>query len=336
MGQRPDAIDPVDPADEDRPAAVIVQTEETVLITPADASAVGDDVTPEDIERTRAEMSETIDAIKEKLSPQNLVEQAKESVREATIGKAEEVVGNAMDSARGAMESAREVVSDAVSEASDTAKGVGSVIVETIKENPVPAALIGIGIGWLYMNAQKQGAPRRYPGDYAYLPRYEEGSSVRETLGHAKDKVGDAAGQVQDKVGQVAGQVQDKAGQVAGQVQEKAGQTVSQVREKAGQLTDQAQERAQAAVGSLEQMVEENPLSVGAMALLLGAAVGLAVPETRKENQLMGEARERLVSQAGEKAQDVVDKAKSVAQEAVSAATDTAKQAARDQGLAPS
>src|SRR5437588_8647877 len=53
-----------------------------------------------EIENTRSEMSGTIDAIQEKLSPSNLAQQAKDTVRDATIGKAQDMVSNAADSAQ--------------------------------------------------------------------------------------------------------------------------------------------------------------------------------------------------------------------------------------------
>ena len=43
-----------------------------------------------EIERTRSDMSETVDAIQERLSPENLKEQAKDRVREATVSRAQE------------------------------------------------------------------------------------------------------------------------------------------------------------------------------------------------------------------------------------------------------
>src|SRR5690348_9375713 len=81
------------------------------------------------IDQTRAEMSDTIEAIQERLSPQTLKEQMKDQVREqfeeaktvvrdATIGKAEEMVRNA---------------GDTVNEARYT-------VMETIRQNPIPAA----------------------------------------------------------------------------------------------------------------------------------------------------------------------------------------------------
>src|SRR5215212_6703094 len=103
-----------------------------------------------EIEETRAEMSDTIEAIQERLNPQHLKEQVKDqvreqlqevkaTVREATIGKAEDMVRN---------------VGDTLDEARYG-------LMETIRQNPIPAAMVGIGLGWLFMN-QRSGTGRRY------------------------------------------------------------------------------------------------------------------------------------------------------------------------------
>ncbi len=56
--------------------------------------------------------------------------------------------------------------------------------------------------------------------------------------------------------------------------------------------------QTQRAKGALERMLHENPLAVGALALGAAAAVGLAVPESSKESQMMGQARDSLVEEA--------------------------------------
>ena len=76
-------------------------------------------------------------------------------------------------------------------------------------------------------------------------------------------------------------------------------------------------------------MFHENPLAMGALGIGVGAAVGLAIPETDKEHEVMGEARDTLVDKAQEKVQDVQQRAQSVAEEAQSAAKDEAE----NQGL---
>ncbi len=259
------------------------------------------EVTRVEIERTRADMSETVDAIQERLSPQSLKEQARDKVREATVGKAQEA---------------------------------GSGIVDTIKANPLPAALTGIGLGWLLMSARQQNpAHTRYRAeDYRITNEHApiareyplgdeeraEGSSAGESLGRARDKVGETATQAQDKAGDLAGRAQDKAEDLG-----------SRTRDGASRLGNQARQQASRASGGFQRMLNENPLAVGALAVGTGAAIGLAIPETSKEHEVMGEARDTVVEKAQEKAQDAQQRVQRVAEEAQGAA----QQEAGNQGL---
>ena len=64
------------------------------------------------------------------------------------------------------------------------------------------------------------------------------------------------------------------------------------------------------------QMMESNPVAVGALGTVLGGVAGLLIPETEKEHQLMGETRDRVVGNVQEMAGDTVAKAQRVAEEA--------------------
>ena len=259
-------------------------TPDPTLATEAEVEEV--EVTRVEIERTRADMSETVDAIQERLSPQNLKEQAKDRVKEATVGRAREA---------------------------------RSGIVDTVRQNPLPAALTGIGLTWLYVNARRQSQeqPRYRDGAYAYPPvgdyppRYEDegtgGSSAAQAAERARDKVGETTGRAQDKAGELASRTQDGA----------------------SQLSDQAQYQARRASDGFQRVLQENPLTVGALAVGVGAAIGLAIPETSKEHEVMGEARDNLVDKAQEKVQETQQKVQQVAEEAQSAA----QQEAENQGL---
>jgi hypothetical protein len=167
-----------------------------------DPARFGDDeveVTRVEIERTRADMSETANAIQRRLSPENLKEQAKDRVREATVSAAQEA---------------------------------GSGITDTIRENPVPWALTGIGLGWLLMNVRRQREqrprlrrrpyydyPSAYDAPYDYPPRYYDErepsgpSAGQETLNRTRDRVEETAGHARDRVEQSAAQVRDKTGE---------------------------------------------------------------------------------------------------------------------------
>jgi hypothetical protein len=101
------------------------------------------------IEETRADLGETIDAIQEKLSFSNIsgqvseqvnhaVESAKEAVYDATIGKVVNIMKNLGNDI--------------------SATSIGS----TIKSNPLPFILIGAGAGLLAYNAYSGGQPARF------------------------------------------------------------------------------------------------------------------------------------------------------------------------------
>ncbi len=321
MGQRPDEIgrDPGrrDPLDADDRATGPLPGEPG--FDPATEAFDPDAVTPDpalgteaeideiersraEIERTRAGMGETVDAIQGRLSPENLKERAKDRVKEATVGKAQEA---------------------------------GSGIVGTIRQNPLPAALTGIGLGWLFANSRKQSSSRPpyrdvtyrdaayvegYPPAYGHPPRYEDerGSSAGQALGNARDKVGETAGQAQDKAGELAGRAQDQASHLS-----------DQTRDQASRLGEQTRYQARRASVGFQRMLRENPLAVGTLAVGVGAAVGLAIPETSKEHEVMGEARDTVVDKAQEKVEETQQKVQQVAQEAQS----VAREAAENQGL---
>ena len=52
---------------------------------------------------------------------------------------------------------------------------------------------------------------------------------------------------------------------------------------------------------------------VGAAALLVGSAVGLAIPETEKENEWLGETRDSMLDKAQEMARTTASRAQEAA-----------------------
>jgi hypothetical protein len=58
----------------------------------------------------------------------------------------------------------------------------------------------------------------------------------------------------------------------------------------------QAQYRAERVGSRFGEMMQENPLMIGAAAVALGAIVGFAFPATEKENELLGETRDRVMT----------------------------------------
>lgn len=278
-----------------------------------------------DIERTRREMGGTVDAIQERLSPDRLAEQAKEAisaVADHAVRTAKEAISDVSEHAK---ETVREATigraEQAVSRAGETARSFGASMTETVRQNPVPALLAGIGIGWLLMKS------REVDGHAAYrrTERYRTSPEFRYGYGYdtSTGAMGRMAGHTRESVAETAADVRERISDVTARAQETLSDATARAQE-------QAQVRGQQVRGQFERLMQENPLAMGACALACGAALGLLLPSTRKEDELLGGARDTLVESARETAQETMQKVQRVAEEAQHAAQEGAK----DQGRA--
>jgi hypothetical protein len=291
MAQRPDEVTGVD----------------AIAKTAADATDVGAEAIREDIERTRGEMSGTIDAIQERLSPVHIKEQvmeqvreqvqeAKHAVREATIGKVENFMSAAGDSVRTAR------------------RGV----VETIRDNPVPAAIAGVGLGWLLVSGLSGGSRSRMGRSArAYRGRVD---ARRQTYSSGAIPYANQRREpgMLEEGQRVVGDTVDTARAYANDI-------ADDVRETAGEWATAAQDRAERVGGWLQETAVDNPLAVGAVALAAGAVMGFAIPISRKENELMGETRDSVV----EGAQGLASEAMREVRRAADRAADRVEEATR-------
>jgi hypothetical protein len=225
-----------------------------------------------EIEDTRLEMGGTLNELGNRLEPGRLVDQAKENVREATIGRVEE-----------------------------TAKGVSTMVIETIKRNPIPAAIAGTGLALLWANRNSGNGSGNGNGN-GYSSAYRSNGYRGQESGGGLDvsKVGDVASGIGQNVGQTVGQVGENATQVTGEVIQRGRQTVEQVGWR------------------LDNFMQASPLAMGAIALGAGAVVGALVPETQQERQVLGDASHMIgttvrdtVGQVTQKAEDTLDQAES-------------------------
>ena len=282
-------------------------------VTPDESS---DDIRG-DIEQTRANMGETIDAIQERLSPERLTQQAKDVVHDATIGRVEQTMSDMTDSAR---------------------EG-GYTLLDTVRQNPIPAALAGIGVGWLVMkvkeNADRRAWERHWNRDGAYGRGYP--GDDQRAYGQYR-QYGRYQQDYQYQGGQQSGpsltdKAQDKLSQVGDKAQDKLSQVGDKAQDMGDQLQDQAQYQVYRARNWFERTMDENPLAIGLVAVAAGALAGMAVPETDQERMWMGPARDQLVEKAQDIAQDTANKAQRVAQQATEAAKDAAKDEAKNQNL---
>jgi hypothetical protein len=270
----------------------------------------------QEIEDTRGEMTETIDAIQEKLKPRNIVANATDRVKSVASERVREMTDAASETAQQAMDYTRDRTSEAVGKA---------------RQNPIPLALIGVGAAWLLTTRSRRTA------SYGQQEWYDNDNSDRGFMARVRNNPIPAAlaGVGLGWLAFAGNEAEDDylrydrshtsrmpaigpAGGGAGS--DVAARTKEMASDAAGSVKRMARRRQ----NQLQRMVEENPLLVGAGALMLGAAFGTVVPETETENEWMGDARDNVVDRAREMARD----AASQVQDAAGTVADAAQKVA--------
>ena len=351
-----------------------------------------------EIEQKRADISETIDEITQRLSPGNLVSQATDSVKETARDTMHRVSGTATDTARRVAATASETasqVADSSRRVGRTAAyqvrehpwsagallaGVGAAawwmmsrrssgveewdvddyteeslyyddddqfttdrgnrFVNVMRDNPVPIALTTIGIGWWMWNQRSGGRRVTYGSGYSGS-NFDSTWDTRSGYGAAGAEAGayrrfdsdrgvwvggDEGEATTDRVKHAVSDASERARDTLSNASEKARETVDDVtvrtRDAANRAQRQIGQYSRQAKTQLQYWMEHNPLAVGAVAMAVGAAVGLALPETRREQALMGDARDRVVDNAKSMASSAVDRATEAAQHIVGTAKD--------------
>lgn len=255
------------------------------------------------IEETRAQMGETIDAIQEKLSFANVSEQVSEHVSNA-IGSAKDTIYDA-------------TIGKAVTFMKNTGNEIsGSNVIRTVRNNPLPLLLIGAGAGLLAYQSYFGGRKRTGSGRYLPTRVYSEGEEARRPEFKVDSPASEGTlSKVTDKAGEVYNKAASTAGETLNRVTGAVGEAYSEAGELARRAYDTAGEYGNKAYETYDRQIHENPLAVAAAAAAIGAVVGWAIPATRFEGELMGEARENFLEKAHDAAGKLVEKAKHVADE---------------------
>jgi hypothetical protein len=213
-----------------------------------------------EIEQTREDLSETVNAIQDRLQPSTLAANAVDSVKDA----------------------ARERFRDIA----DTET------VHYVRANPMPTAMIGIGLAglaWLAFGRERQDTRSR---DWE---RRRDGR-IRSGYEFERDR-------------QLPGDRMDY---------ELSARPRGAVREESRHLMDQTRQTALRAQSTLRRTWDENPVLIGAAAAVIGALVAASVPATESENRLMGETRDNVVEGVQQVVKDKVQAVENAATNAVS------------------
>lgn len=297
-------------------------------------------------EQKRAQIAETLDELRSRMTPGEIVDQLYDYVSE----------------------------------------GSGGAFLRNLRAqcvaNPVPVTFVGAGLAWLVLSGLRE--PRQHRSSVRSAARDRSNapsgavSRAKSRLSAASDDVSRSAMEVGDQTRRTAGEFGERIKQEASGLSESAGAYADDVRHTARDLrdsvsgaaksgyqkaeagydrmaesvsdaydsaTEQAHEAMEtinraapkvrdsvAGVGNgLVQVLREQPLVLAGFGLAIGGLLGAFLPTTELEDRVMGDASDKLKDKIRDKAGETLDKGQAVADRA----WQEAREEAEDQGLLP-
>jgi Protein of unknown function (DUF3618) len=247
-----------------------------------------------EVRQSRAEVEDTLDEIQDRLSPGQWVDEVAHYVRD---------------------------------NGGEFARNFGRIV----RQNPVPATMVGVGLVWMMLSSRRHnGLPRSadLTPDDPFDPDWPEVGSDPRQFGSeegAGEGLSDAAASSWEAAKEGAGRV----GRFAGTARERAASMGADMSRRARRTGAQARRYGVRAREGFLHTLQRQPLVLGALGLAAGAVLGAALPPTRREDELMGEASDDLKRRAGAAGREGYARAEAAAGAAYRAAEDEAK----EQGL---
>ena len=235
-------------------------------------------------------------------------------------------------------------------------------LMASVRSNPMPAALTGIGLTWLMAsnprsanselhtegddphvrvrNAERGVVRQTGETDDVYLDRLEDARGTAlglprntgETADSYGKRIKDGLAAAKQTVASGVDTAREKVGTAAGQVSSAAQSAASSVggaARSAGDTLAQGGHATSKAAGNLVSAITDNPVLLGVVGLAAGALLGALVPQSREEEDALGGIADKARGTARDAAQSVVDRGGAVARQAIGTAHDTA----RNEGL---
>lgn len=238
-----------------------------------------------EINQTRAEMNETLDALEHKLTAGQLLDQCLKF-----FGK--------------------------------TGGEIGSSIGNSVKENPVPFLLTATGVAWMMFGPDRSKrhsgyyesgySEERYAGTYTD-DLFDEGSRA-PGIGNKVRAGATAAG---NQLSRSKEALREGVSNTSKTVKDAVSSTSSAVKDSLNRTTVAAQNKAVQAKEHFNVMLEEQPLLLGFLGVAVGAAIGFMLPHTEQEDQLVGEVRDKAIAKAKDFGAQSYEQARNIAEQKI-------------------
>lgn len=232
-----------------------------------------------EIERTRVEMGETLGELQDRLRPDHLIQQAKDGVREAATGKVKNIMHSASETAYGAAE---------------TARGYGNHLAWYAREHPIRIAITAGVVAWWILRS-RTSSEEYYGASETSWDRDDDYTSNEPTL---RQRARTAASTARETVGEYASSARETAGEYAATARDTVNEYAASAASSARSASRRVASAASSATTATGDWMTENPLAAGAVAVAVGAAIGMTIRATEYEDRAMGATRDQAIQKA--------------------------------------
>jgi gas vesicle protein len=187
-----------------------------------------------DIAQTRSDLSGTLDAIGDRVSPGRIMERKKNRMVEGVRNLKERVMGTAIDAGHAMSESMHDV-GDAVHGVGDAATGLPVTAKRQVQGAPLAAGAISFGVGFLIAAAippsQKEKELSTQLIDKAEPVKEQLTETAHEMVDRLKEPASQAVAEVKDTAADAVQEVKSTASNAAHEVADHAKDTAQDVKD---------------------------------------------------------------------------------------------------------
>jgi hypothetical protein len=209
-----------------------------------------------------------------------------------------------------------------MSDISEKASGFVHDLSEAARQNPLSAALIGMGVLWLFTGGralERTGDLVRRSG----LDRIPDGASdayetARSTVRSGADAIGERVMSAKDVLRDGSVGALDNATRIGREYADSAFEYVSSVPGAGAEIFDSVR-------SNLSDVFKAQPLALGAIGLAIGAGIAAALPPSDFEGSYLGKTSDTVKAKATEFANEQTELVTTVAGKVMSAVTEEAR-----------
>ena len=193
---------------------------------------------------------------------------------------------------------------------------------DAVRKNPVSAALIGMGVLWLFSGSKSVARAAEFvrsPG----LDRVSDAASgafegARSTLRSNTAAVGERVASATGAMREGAADTLDSAAHYGRQYANSASEYISSIPGTGSEVFDTVS-------SNLSRMFKAQPLALGAIGIAIGVGIAAALPATRLEADYLGEASDATKAKASDFASEQAGRVSTVAGNVLEAVTEEAQ-----------